>query len=158
VGNHSFIKFCCGSAHTIAIKEDGSAWSWGRNNVGQLGNYTTLPESSPISVFGNYSFIQVSGGSFHTCALKSDGSVWTWGYNDFGQLGINESGAATSRSSPVSVIGDHSFLQIFSGREWNLALKSDGSVWSWGKADYGQLGTNSRSHMSSPVSVYKMFN
>ena len=74
-------------------------------------------------------------------ALKSsDGSVWTWGLSTSGQLGENVSG---NRSSPVSVVGAHSFSAISGGTDFALALKSsDASVWTWGIGTSGQLGDN----------------
>jgi alpha-tubulin suppressor-like RCC1 family protein len=70
--------------------------------------------------------------------------------NSGGQLGDN---STTDRSSPVSIIGAHSFIQIDAGQTWSLGLKADGSVWAWGDNSAGSLGTNTVINRSSPVSV-----
>src|SRR3989344_2220021 len=85
-------------------------------------------------------------------ALKSaDGSAWAWGLGTDGQLGDN---TILSKSSPVSVVGAHSFNAISTGVSFSLALKSsDGSAWVWGLGTSGQLGDNTATSKSSPVSV-----
>lgn len=154
-GNHEFVDIAHGAAcynnqFIAALKKDGSAWAWGRNFEGQLGDNTITNKSSPISVVGNHSFIKISSGENNTLALKKDGSVWAWGNNASGQLGNN---TTTNRSSPVSIVGNHSFIEIMAGSSTCAALKADGSVWTWGLNNYGQLGNNSLISSSSPVSI-----
>ena len=154
VGAHSFDKISCGVSHTVAIKSNnGTAWMWGGNSNGQLGDSSTTTRSSPVSVVGAHSFGNISAGSFHASGLKSDnGTAWCWGQNNSGQLG---DGSATNRSSPVSVVGDHSFDKISAGNTFTLALKgNDGSCWAWGLGTSGQLAQGSSAvARSSPVSV-----
>jgi alpha-tubulin suppressor-like RCC1 family protein len=83
-------------------------------------------------------------------ALKSDGSVWTWGEGGGGRLGNN---ASTNRSSPVSVVGGHSFVEVSAVANHYAALKADGTIWAWGNNGSGQLGQNSVASRSSPISV-----
>lgn len=76
-----------GGLHSLALKSDGTVWSWGQNVLGQLGNGTTLQSDVPIPV-NNLSLITaIVGGDAHSVALKSDGTVWAWGGNPVGQLG-----------------------------------------------------------------------
>jgi tripartite motif-containing protein 71 len=65
-----------------------SVWTWGNNDVGQLGsgNYANSP--IPVQVSGLGNVIAIAGGSSHTIALKSDGTVTAWGYNGFGQCNV----------------------------------------------------------------------
>ena len=160
IGNHSFVNVSCFD-YALGLKIDGTAWSWGSNICGQLGlNIDTNNRSSPIQVVGNHSFIKLStSGSINSLALKSDGSCWAWGHNTEalnlpGALGDN---TTDNRSSPVAVVGAHSFINIATAAARSLALKSDGSIWSWGSdaTAYGtSLGTNTiNSHKSSPVLV-----
>ena len=86
----------------------------------------------------------------HSLALKSTGEVWVWGSNYYGQLGTNN---PTSYSSPVLVVGSHSFVEINAGSYHSLARKSNGEVWGWGWNTYGQLGISSAGNRSSPVLV-----
>lgn len=154
VGNHSFMFVSAGMYHSLLLKQNGSIWTCGHNNDGELGIGTRISYSSPVQVIGNHSFIQVSAGITNSYALKEDGRGWVWGYNLQGQLGTNNN---TSYSSPVVISGDHSFVNLKGGCEGTHAvgagLKSDGSLWTWGMNDFGQLGTNNGTSYSSPVQV-----
>lgn len=154
VGSHSFIEIDAGSYGSAACKENGSLWAWGDNAYGALGDNTNGNRSSPVAVIGNHSFVEVHCGSISTFARKSDGKVWSWGNNQyvFGCLGTDN---WTDYSSPVPVVGNHSFIEIRSTLAVGYGLKVDGQVWSWGQNTYGELGTNedtNNSH-SSPVLV-----
>jgi alpha-tubulin suppressor-like RCC1 family protein len=129
----------------------GSAWTWGRNNFGQLGDNSITNRSSPVqTVSGGTNWKLVSGGGYHTAAIKTDGTLWTWGYNNvFGALGDN---TITSRSSPVqTVAGGTNWKQVACGYAQIAAIKTDGTLWSWGNNVNGQLGNNTTTNRSSPV-------
>ncbi len=138
-------------------KPNGAAWTWGLNCRGTLGDNTTSNRSSPVLVVGNHSFMAVSMGGGTTlgalgfmAALKANGQVWTWGSGGGGALGDN---TAANKSSPVLVVGNHSFLAVSCGGTHTIALKADGSVWAWGDNTAGGLGDNSTTNRSSPVLV-----
>jgi alpha-tubulin suppressor-like RCC1 family protein len=76
-----------GSGHTVAIKADGSLWTWGRNDRGQLGNGTTIDRDVPGQIGLGASWATVSTFADHTVAVRADGTLWAWGPNDAGQLG-----------------------------------------------------------------------
>jgi alpha-tubulin suppressor-like RCC1 family protein len=149
----SFTKISC----QIGLLADGTAWTWGTGYYGSLGNNESfVPKSSPISVVGNHSFIQVQSNTGDAMCLKADGTLWGWGYNYYGVLGNNASASGGSRSSPVSVVGNHSFIQYEMGNNSStIALKSDGTAWNWGQDYAGALGINGtfNTGKSSPVSV-----
>jgi len=150
VGNHSFVDIRCGGgSYMIALKADGSIWSWGNNTAGQLGTNNTTSYSSPVAVVGNHSFVQISACTTAS-GLKEDGSVWIWGDGNYGSLGNN---TTASVSSPVAVIGGHVFTGLFSGFYYNGGIKSTGAVWMWGINSFGRLGDNSTTTRSSPVAV-----
>jgi alpha-tubulin suppressor-like RCC1 family protein len=151
VGNHSFIKIAANTGfHVIGLKSNGSAWVWGSNVYGELGDNTKQNRDSPVTVVGNHSFVQIVASQWLSAALKADGAAWTWGYNVDGQLGNNDT---QNSSSPVLVVGNHSFIQICAQYETMCALKADGSAWAWGYGNNGELGNNAHSKESSPVSV-----
>jgi len=158
VGGHSFIQLAGFTTTVLALKANGEAWSWGSGTLGQLGNNAFgVIVSSPVQVVGGHSFIQVSMGATHGTALKEDGSVWCWGSNSVGQLGNNQSdpGGLFNRSSPVQVVGGHSFIKIDAASAFTMALKADGSAWGWGANVFGQLGQGNTTPQttSSPVPV-----
>lgn len=147
IGGHFFLKIGAGIRATAGIKIDKSAWCWGYNGTGILGDGTATNRSSPVSVVGAHSFEAIAI-SDHTIGLKIDGSLWAWGNNGSGALGDN---STTYRSSPVSVLGAHSAIQITAGTSCSGLLKSDGSAWTFGSA--GSIGDNAGVSRSSPVSV-----
>ena len=129
----SIAAIAAGSFQTAAIRSDGTVWAWGENEYGQLGDGTTNDSSIPIPVPGLSGVIAISVGWTHTVVLKSDGSVWTWGNNYYGQLG---DGTTTNHLNPILVSRLNSIVAIIgSGSFYTVALKSDGTVWAWGKDD-----------------------
>ncbi len=151
-----------GSYYSIALKSDGTVWSWGSNEYGQLGNGTTEDRFIPTKVSDLSDVLAIAGGSFHNLALKSDRTVWAWGYNTNGQLG---NGTTTSSSVPVQVsylsdiiaidVGKYYFIKNISYiyPAHSLALKSDGTVWAWGYNWYGQFGNGTTKSSTVPVQV-----
>lgn len=87
-----------GVDHGLALRWDGTVWAWGRNDVGQLGNGTTIDSAAPVQVHGLKNIVSISD----DLALQWDGTAWAWGGNDFGQLG---DGTTTQRTVPVKVKG-----------------------------------------------------
>ena len=80
-------KISAGTSHSIAVKTDGTVWSWGLNSSGQLGDGTTTAKASPVQLSSISDVVKVSAGGTHSLALKTDGTVYGWGTNTNGQLG-----------------------------------------------------------------------
>ena len=78
--------------------------------------------------------------------------MWSWGINDYGQLGL---GNTTNYSSPKQVGVLTSWLKVSAGEygQGVVAVKSNGTLWSWGKNDHGQLGLGNQTYYSSPKQV-----
>ena len=146
------------STHSLALANDGTVYAWGRNDLGQLGTGDTATATIPVAVSGlgaGSGVIAISAGGFHSLALKADGSVVAWGSNSNGQLGNN---STTNSLTPVPVNGlgtGSGVTAISAGGFYSLALKSDGSVVSWGSDSNGQLGNNSTvdTKVPGPVSA-----
>jgi alpha-tubulin suppressor-like RCC1 family protein len=138
------------SLHTGAIKTDGTLWLWGRNQYGQLGNNSITNVSSPIqTISGGTNWKLVTCGTYQTAAIKTDGTLWLWGDNAYGQLGT---GGTTSVSSPIQTIsGGTNWKLVTCGRYHTAAIKTDGTLWLWGKNNSGQLGTGNTVDIRSPV-------
>ena len=122
---------------TTAIKTDGTLWTWGENQVGQLGDNSRVFKSSPVQVPGT-TWKSVSIGDVHATATKTDGTLWVWGGNNEGVLGLNNN---TKYSSPVQVPGTN-WNYSACGNYQIAALKTDGTLWVWGQGGYGALGQN----------------
>ena len=90
-----------GSYFAVVIKTDGTLWTWGYNNNGQLGLGNYQSYSSPKQIGSLTNWLRISCGRYHTVALKTDGTLWSWGQNTFGQIGV--SSAAYYFSSPNQV-------------------------------------------------------
>ena len=85
---------------SFAIKTDGTLWAWGQNDLGQLGDGTTINKGFPTQIGTDTNWVSVQAGQFHTVALKANGSLWTWGDNTFAQLGT---GGYISSLIPVQI-------------------------------------------------------
>jgi alpha-tubulin suppressor-like RCC1 family protein len=149
-GGTNWKQVSCGGNYTAAVKTDGTLWLWGLNQAGQIGDNSVTNRSSPVqTVTGGTNWSQVSCGFFHTVALKNDGSLWAWGVGNYGNIGDN---AAVHRSSPIQTISfGNNWKQIAAGQTYTVAIKTDGTLWSWGNGFYGQIGNNTINNYSSPV-------
>ncbi len=134
------------------ISSKGILYSWGVGNAGQLGDSTNQDRSSPVAIV-TQSWKQISNNprASHVVAIRSDSTLWAWGKNDAGQLG-NNSTISTSISSPV-IVNNSIWSKISIGQGHILAIKSDGSLWSWGFNEYGELGNLSTGVRNSPTLV-----
>jgi alpha-tubulin suppressor-like RCC1 family protein len=134
---------------SVAIKSDGTLWTWGENTRGQLGDGTTTNRSSPGTTAGggtNWKFVNC--GYSPVCAIKTDGTLWTWGANASGQLGTNNT---TARSSPGTTAGGGTnWKEVACERNQTAAIKTDGTLWTWGAGTSGALGTDNTTGRSSP--------
>ena len=128
-----------GAAHSLIVRQDGTAASWGNNAYGQLGDGTNADRllPVPVSVQDLTGVTALSATAYHTLALKKDGTVWGWGYNDSGQLG---DALGVVRVTPAPIPGLTGIAALASGTYHSLALQQDGTVWAWGLNNLGQLG------------------
>lgn len=139
-----------GTTFTLGIKQDGTLWTWGVNCNGSLGTNTIVSHSSPVqTVSGGTNWKSVSAG-IHAAAIKTDGTLWLWGSALFGNLGDNTN--VFARSSPVQTIsGGTNWKSVSVGFSTTAAIKTDGTLWTWGANGAGQLGTNDIITRSSPT-------
>jgi Alpha-tubulin suppressor and related RCC1 domain-containing proteins len=149
-GGLAFARLAAGGTHTCGLTEDGTAYCWGRNNSGQLGDNSTQGRDTPVPVATALKFETIDAGAEHTCGLTDGGAAYCWGRNSRGQLG---DGTTTSHSTPVAVTGGQTFQQIVAGGFDPLSgsegeaqgdtcgLTTDGNAYCWGDNERGQLGT-----------------
>jgi len=151
-GLSGIVSVAAGRSTGYALHDDGTVSSWGGNQFGQLGDGSQAESSSiPRAVPGLANVTEIAAGDHHAVVLLSDGTVWAWGDNEFGQLG--DGSANNTRSGPQQVLGLTNIVSVSAGGEHTLALSSDGSVWSWGANDKGQLGTGSTTQSIVPTRV-----
>ncbi|MFF0432023.1 hypothetical protein ACFYU9_07345 [Streptomyces sp. NPDC004327] len=153
-------RVSAGAFHSLALEADGTVRSWGENSSGQLGDGTATGRIVPVQVSGLTGVKSISAGGSHSLAARTDGTVRSWGYNAEGELG---DGTHASKSTPVQVCAPgtsapcSSFLTgiatVSGGFQHSLALRTDGTVRSWGDNSRGQLGSGDTTSSTVPVKV-----
>ena len=132
----------CGQSHTAVLKGDGTLWTMGDNSRGQLGTGTTENSMVPVKVLD--SVASVTCGRYETAAIKTDGTLWTWGLTQNDALGLsagnvmNVSQGSMNQTLPCKVMDNVSAVSC--GWWHTAAIKTDGSLWTWGQNSEGQLG------------------
>ncbi len=146
-------SLAAGGTHALAIKSDGTVLAWGGDGYGQLGNDDLLFNAfAPVAVSGANDIVAVAAGQAHSLALKADGTVLAWGNDAGGQLGDNAT--LEDKPTPVVVSGASNIIAISAGYFHSLALKSDGTMFSWGNNSRGQLGDSVvKADKPTPVAV-----
>jgi alpha-tubulin suppressor-like RCC1 family protein len=117
----SFTQVATSQFRTMVIKDDATLWTWGYNNLGQLGLNDTVNRSSPVQIAGSWS--QISLGLSHAVGLRTDNTVYAWGANNLGQLG---DGTSVNKSSPIQLAGSYTAIGSNEGYTTYL-LKTDGT-------------------------------
>jgi len=155
-GFNDWCQVSAGGFHSLGLRQNGTAWAWGCNGNGRLGDGTTTVRSSPVSVVGSFTdWCQVSAGTSHSLGVRANGTARAWGLNTVGRLG---DGTTTSRTSPVSVVGSFTdWCQVSAGRDHSLGVRQNGTAWAWGCNGNGRLGDGTTTVRSSPVSVVGSF-
>ncbi len=146
----NWTSIAAGGVHTCAIGPDSTAWCWGANDYGQLGDGTNNDSPVPVQVIGLTGVRQITSGYFHSCAILDDNSVHCWGNNTTNQLGDLTS---QNRSIPVAVYGPLQAQTVAAGLSHTCALGSDGTVRCWGDNFTGQLGDGTTTLRDRPTAV-----
>ena len=143
-----------GTDFQLAIQSNGTLWGWGNNGNGNLGvNTAGSSYSSPVQVGALSTWTQVACGYRYTFAIQSPGTLWSWGYNVYGNLGLNNT---TGTSSPIQVFVPATGVWKTIGKTFGssqIAIQSNGTLWTWGLNSNGQLGLNTTVAVSSPTQV-----
>ena len=134
VVNDSNIQVSLGYKFSLALKQDGTVWSWGQNNDGELGLGNTTEYSEPQQITDiKEKITDVKTGYYHSIALTEKGEVYTWGYNGNGQLG---NGTREDSLVPVKVTGLKNVTKVNAYKYMTIALTQNGEVYAWGSG-YG---------------------
>lgn len=142
---------------TGGIKTDGTLWMWGDNYFCTLGTGDNTSRSTPVQIGTDTTWKQVSthgGLPLASHGIKKDGTLWGWGTNNYGGLGLGVTGSLmTKYSTPVQIVsGTSGWTTLADGCSRSCAaIKTDGTLWVWGRNGNGELGTNDATIRSTPV-------
>src|SRR5262249_50564582 len=152
--------------YSCGVTTGGTAYCWGLNDSGELGDGSTTNSSTPVVVAGGLRFATVSAAKLasyvdgddgfsyilghHTCGLTTAGEIYCWGFNAVGQLG---NGTVVQSSTPVAVLGGLTFPAVSAGGGHTCGVTPVGAAYCWGANDYGQLGNRAMYASSTPVAV-----
>ncbi|MGO9063128.1 MAG: RCC1 domain-containing protein, partial [Myxococcaceae bacterium] len=139
-----------GSNNCLGVKADGTLWTWGDDNTGELGNGTTStqPQLRPLQISTGYAL--VASGNLFDLAIAGSGTLWAWGSNEYGTLG---DGTTTNRNAPVQIGTDTNWFSVSAGFSHTMAIKQDGTLWAWGDNREGQLGDGSLTQRNAPEQI-----
>jgi YD repeat-containing protein len=172
----SVASVAAASYHAVALRTDGTVWGWGDDEYGTVGAGGSGDVDCgsgpcvlrPVQAQTTGTFIAVGAGYLDSYALRSDGTAWAWGDNGNGELGIGtftgpdtcyELGYPEQCSkTPVQVSGLTGVSAVAGGAYFSMALKSNGTVWTWGHGDEGELGNGTTGRSSTPVQVSNLSN
>jgi len=159
-GVDAVMAVACGGQHSLALRRDGSVWSWGNNYGGALGigtpetvlSGTKSNKANQVMAIG-YEGMAIASAGNHSLVLRKDRTVMAWGDNNYGQLG---DGTTVSQNSPIWINALKDITAIAAGAVHCLAVDSGGNVWAWGRNDQGQLGDDTQVNRSSPGLVLRL--
>ncbi|HBF88775.1 MAG TPA: hypothetical protein DDX39_09050 [Bacteroidales bacterium] len=149
----SLQKLDAGDMFSVAICSDSTVSAWGLNDHGILGDTSNYYSLEQVQVPNLSNIVSIATKNNHVLALKNDGTVWTWGFNLYGQLGIGtvDTSGCFCNPTPSQVLGLTDVIDIACGSLHSMALKSDGTVWTWGYNYDGQLGDGTNNNSLIPV-------
>jgi alpha-tubulin suppressor-like RCC1 family protein len=154
VGSDLVWSKCCvtsSNGTSVAIRTNGSLWMWGNNSNALIQTGGSNHESSPVQKGSATDWAEVKGGYDHMGGLKTDGSLWLWGNSGQGALGNSIYGG--TYSDPLDTFTGETWIDFTCGYGCTLAIKTDGTLWAWGRNDFGQHGNETTSTTNSPVQV-----
>lgn len=151
VGDQQWTSVSAGGWSTCGTTATGTAYCWGDNAFGQVGDGTITTRVQPTVVTGGLQLAQVSTTWGRACGVTPTGQVWCWGENANGELG---NGTRTNSAKPVQVADGGTYTAVGTAVTASCATRSDGQVLCWGDNRYGQLGpAASGSGSSTPVAA-----
>uniref|UniRef100_A0A8C7B7F9 HECT and RLD domain containing E3 ubiquitin protein ligase 4 n=1 Tax=Neovison vison TaxID=452646 RepID=A0A8C7B7F9_NEOVI len=130
----------CGLRHTVFVLDDGTVYTCGCNDLGQLGHEKSRKKPEQVVALDAQNIVAVSCGEAHTLALNDKGQVYAWGLDSDGQLGLLGSEECIRVPRNIKSLSDIQVVQVACGYYHSLALSKASEVFSWGQNKYGQLG------------------
>ncbi|MEZ4293689.1 MAG: EGF domain-containing protein [Polyangiaceae bacterium] len=154
-----WVMIDAGTNHACGVRQDGSAWCWGRNNLSQLGDGskdndgdgTADNETLPVPVAGGYTWESISAGTDFTCGVQTDHTLWCWGTNGSRQLGNGTTAESVVPVQEKSAAAD--WAHVETGNAWACGVKLDGGRWCWGANNFAQGGNGTTTALTEPTHV-----
>ncbi|WP_293889705.1 hypothetical protein [Flavobacterium sp.] len=152
IGNaNDWLTVSAGTIHSLAVKTNGTLWSWGNGQFGQLGNGVFNSATPNVTQVGTATdWLKVSAGNRFSLAIKNTGTLWSWGWNFTGQLGDN---TVVDSNLPAQVGTANNWFLIDAGDQHSLAIKTTGTLWAWGNNTFGQLGDGTNTTSLIPIQI-----
>uniref|UniRef100_A0A8C1TXY4 HECT and RLD domain containing E3 ubiquitin protein ligase 4 n=1 Tax=Cyprinus carpio TaxID=7962 RepID=A0A8C1TXY4_CYPCA len=147
----------CGRRHSVFLLEDGTVYTCGCNDLGQLGHDKARKKPEQVVSLDAQNIVAVSCGEAHTLALNDKGQVFAWGLGSDGQLGLSNIEDCIRVPRTVKSLSEVHIAQVACGYWHSLALARGGQIFSWGQNKYGQLGLGMQvAGVSSPQVVQSL--
>jgi alpha-tubulin suppressor-like RCC1 family protein len=169
IGDSSWTNVTAGASFTVGILSNNTLYAWGLNNVGQLGDSSTITKSSPVQIgTSSWTTIPTNNLGSYAAAIRSDGTAWVWGLNTSTQLGLldatnrnsptqlgsTQTGVYTTITTPFNFDATTSFVSINAANSFSTAIDNLGRMFAWGtNSATFQLGTGDSLNRSSPVQI-----
>lgn len=144
-----------GYDHALALKNDGTVWAWGRDDVYQCGvDYVEgVNELVPVRAGSLSGVVTIAAGGWHNLALKSDGTLLAWGSNSYRESGSGSEDVNILVPVAVSIPTGERVARIAAGENHSIALMADGKLFAWGGNDDGQIGNGTDTQAEFPVEI-----
>jgi RHS repeat-associated protein len=149
------LAIAAGQNQGMALRADGTVWTWGNNTDGEMGIAGVANSAFPLRISGFSGVSGIAAGWTHSLAVQSNGTVWAWGTNSSGQLGT---GNFTSSGVPTQVSVITNAVAVSAGSAHSLALLSNGKVMAWGTNAQEQLGNGTTTSTNQPTFVSTLTN
>ena len=149
--SNQWTAISAGDRYSLALRSDGTLWGWGNNLFGQVGTGDDIDKLTPTRVGSASNWWKISAGYEHALGIKTDRTLWSWGSNSGGLLGVGED--VDVSYSPMQVGTASNWDEISAARWHSLAIKTDGSLWSWGHNEWGELGLGHTHQRNIPIQV-----
>ncbi len=150
---NNWAKVEAGSVNSFAIKLDGTLWSWGGSLNGSDSSNTNFPAQ-----VGTSTWTDISSNYLHVIGLKTNGTIWAWGSNASGELGRGNNLNIANNYIATQIGIATNWKAIVAGENHSMALKTNGTLWSWGENDYGQYGNNTTGVSFVPLQIGNLTN
>lgn len=149
---NDWLTVSAGTIHSLAVKTNGTLWSWGNGQYGQLGNGVFNSATPNVTQVGTANdWLKVSAGNRFSLAIKNTGTLWSWGWDFTGQLG---NGLTTpDLNLPAQVGTSANWRKIDAGDQHSLAIDASGALWAWGNNTFGQLGDGTNTTSLVPIQI-----